>query len=82
MAQADRAAIGSDVPLDRRRARKSKGLDARGHKVPEYGLMPPGVTADWERYGYRFFNDIQYCHGLEAIAQELAAIGHANALPC
>ena len=57
---------------------KTKGLDARGQKVPEYGLMPPGVTADWERYGYRFFNDIQYCHGLEAIAQELAAIGHAD----
>ena len=28
--------------------------------------MPPGVTADWERYAYRFFNDAQYCRGLEA----------------
>ena len=58
---------------------KSKRLDADGGKVPEYGLMPPGVTADWERYAYRFFNDAQYCHGLEAIAHELAAIGHPDA---
>ncbi len=54
---------------------KTKRRDADGHKVPEYGLMPPGVTADWERYGYRLFNDAQYCHGLEMAAHELAAIG-------
>ena len=46
--------------------------------MPEYGLMPPGVTADWDRYAYRFFNDVQYCHGLEAIARQLAAIGHPD----
>ena len=58
---------------------KTKGFDADGGKVPEYGLMPPGVTADWERYAYRFYNDAQYCHGLETVAQELAAIGHPDA---
>ena len=58
---------------------KTKGTDLNGEKVPEYGLMPPGVTADWERYAYRYFNDTQYCHGLETIAQELAAIGHPDA---
>jgi hypothetical protein len=58
---------------------KTKGFDANGRQVPEYGLMPPGVTADWERYGYRFFNDAQYCHGLETVARELAAIGHPAA---
>ena len=50
---------------------KTKRLDAEGAKVPEYGLMPPGVTADWDRYAYRFFNDVQYCHGLEAIARRV-----------
>jgi hypothetical protein len=58
---------------------KTKHLDADGGKVPEYGLMPLGVTADWERYAYRFYYDAQYCHGLETAAQELAAIGHPDA---
>ncbi len=58
---------------------KTKGFDVHGDKVPEYGLMPPGVTADWERYAYRYFNDVQYCHGLETVARELAAIGHPAA---
>ena len=56
---------------------KRQGVD--GNKVPEYGLMPPGVTADWGRYCYKFFNDIQYYHGLETVARELAEIGHPDA---
>jgi hypothetical protein len=58
---------------------KTRRLDADGNKMPEYGLMPPGVTADWDRYAYRFYNDAQYCLGLEAIAQKLAAAGHPDA---
>lgn len=58
---------------------KTKGLDADGNRVPESGLMPPGVTADWERYAYRFFNDTQYCHGLETVAKDLAIIRHPDA---
>jgi hypothetical protein len=58
---------------------KTKRLDARGEKVPEYGLIPPGVTADWERYAYRFYNDSQYCLGLEAAAGALESIGNAEA---
>ena len=48
-----------------RQREKTKRPDARGEKVPEYGLMPPGVTADWNRFAYRFFNDAQYYRGLE-----------------
>jgi len=62
-----------------RQRTKTKGLDARGEKMPEYGLMPPGVSADWNRYAYRFFNDAQYCTGLEAAARALATINHPNA---
>ena len=58
---------------------KTKRLDVYGQKVPEYGLMPPGVTADWSRYAYRFFNDAQYCTGLEAAARALADVGHPDA---
>lgn len=64
--------------IARQRA-KTKRPDADGNKVPEYGLMPPGVAADWGRYSYKFFSDTQYCHGLETIAAELAAISHPKA---
>ncbi len=58
-----------------RQREKTKRLDARGREVPEYGLMPPGVSADWNRFAYRFFNDSQYCLGLENAGKALADIG-------
>jgi hypothetical protein len=58
---------------------KTKKLDGRGEKVPEYGLMPPGVSADWNRYAYRFFNEAQYCAGVESAARALSKINHPNA---
>jgi hypothetical protein len=58
---------------------KTKRLDGRGERVPEYGLFPPGVTADWNRYAYRFFNDAQYCAGLESAARMLSAVDHPDA---
>jgi hypothetical protein len=54
---------------------KTKRLDALGEKVPEYGLMPPGVSADWNRFAYRFFNEAQYCRGLEYAGKALLDIG-------
>jgi hypothetical protein len=62
-----------------RQRSKTKQLDVRGQKVPEYGLMPPGVTADWGRFAYRFYNDAQYCAGLEAAARLLAQAGEPSA---
>ncbi len=58
---------------------KTRMLDARGERVPEYGLMPPGVSADWARFAYRFFNEAQYCAGLEAAARALARVNHPEA---
>jgi len=58
-----------------RQREKTKLLDARGQKVPEYGLMPPGVSADWNRFAYRFFNEAQYYRGLEMAGMALADIG-------
>ena len=57
-----------------RQREKTKRLDARGKKVPEYGLTPPGVTADWNRFAYRFFNDAQYFRGLKMAGRALANI--------
>ncbi len=58
---------------------KTKLLDVHGQKAPEYGLMPPGVAADWNRYAFRFFSDAQYCAGLEAAGRMLADIGEPSA---
>jgi hypothetical protein len=58
-----------------RQREKTKRLDARGRKAPEYGLMTPGVSADWDRFAYRFFNDAQFCAGLELAGRALADVG-------
>jgi hypothetical protein len=58
-----------------RQRAKTKLLDAKGEKVAEYGLMPPGVSADWNRFAYRFFNEAQWCRGLEMAGAALADIG-------
>ncbi len=58
---------------------KTQRLDAHGQKVPEYGLMPPGVTADWPRFAYRFFNEAQYCAGLREAGRVLSEIDHPGA---
>jgi len=62
-----------------RQRAKTRKLDARGQKIPGYGLMPPGVAADWNRYAYRFFNDAHYCAGLAQAAAALARINHPDA---
>ena len=58
-----------------RQRAKTCRLDAQGHRFPGYGLMPPGVSADWNRYAQRFFNDAHYAAGLAAGARVLKAIG-------
>ncbi len=82
----DRAWLGKQAPelarvcawIVRQRVKTQK-LDVHGEKVPEYGLTPPGVTADWGRYAFRFFNEAQYCAGLGAAARALADVGHPDA---
>lgn len=58
---------------------KTKKLDAHGEKIPEYGLVPPGVAADWNRYAYRFAAEAHYLAGLRDAARALDAIGHPEA---
>jgi hypothetical protein len=58
---------------------KTKLLDARGEKQPFYGLMTPGVSADWNRFAFRLFNDSQYYAGLELAGQALADVGEPAA---
>ena len=62
-----------------RQCDKTKRVDAEGQMAPEFGLVPPGVAADWNRYAYRFFNEAHYCAGLEGAAKALADAGHPDA---
>jgi len=55
---------------------KTKKLDARNEKVPEYGLMPPGVQADWNAFAYHFSLNGYYYAGLKQATEALADIGY------
>ncbi|MBI2435713.1 MAG: hypothetical protein HYV26_22895, partial [Candidatus Hydrogenedentes bacterium] len=62
-----------------RECEKTKVNDARGAPLPEYGLVPPGVAADWNRFAYRFIQEGHYYAGLAQAAAALAAVGHPDA---
>lgn len=59
--------------------RKTMKLDARGEKLPVYGLVPPGVLADWTAFAYHFCLNAHYYAGLKHAADALAAIGYPGA---
>jgi hypothetical protein len=58
---------------------KTMRLDPSGAKMPEYGLAPPGVIADWGRYALYFYINGYYCAGLKSIADALTDGGHPDA---
>ncbi len=45
-----------------------------GPDAAQWGLMPPGVVADWGLYCNRYYMDANYCAGLREAARVLAAI--------
>ena len=50
-----------------------------GLRPLEYGLMPPGVGADWNAFAYHFCLNGYYCAGLRAAALALKDIGYEGA---
>ena len=50
-----------------RQTEKTKG------QGQEYGLMPPGVVADWGLFSNRYYMDANYCAGLSEAAAALRA---------
>jgi len=62
-----------------RQREKTKVRDYKGEKVPEYGLMPPGVAADWNRFAYRFFNQAHFYAGLAEMGEVFEEINYPNA---
>lgn len=58
---------------------KTSRTDVPGEKPPEYGLMPPGVLADWNAFAYHFCLNGYYCAGLRDAGRALMDIGHPGA---
>ncbi len=53
---------------------KTRKLDAAGNNLPEYGLVPPGVLGDWNRYAYYMYVNAHFEAGLQAVVKMLADI--------
>lgn len=62
-----------------RQREKTKVPDIKGEKMPESGLIPPGVAADWNRFAYRFFNQAHFHAGLAEAGKALEDIGYPEA---
>jgi len=62
-----------------RQREKTRRLDARGRKIPQHGLTPPGVIADWPRFTNSTFQAAHYCAGLREAARVLGQINHPDA---
>ena len=64
---------------------KSMVNDNLGRPVPEWGLTPPGTSADWGLFDktpsafYRFYNEGLFYIGLSEMAEALADIGRPEA---
>lgn len=58
-----------------RQCEKTHRGDAPLEETPEYGLVPPGVGADWNRFAYRFAVQAHYYAGLKEIAEALTEAG-------
>ena len=61
-----------------RQREKTKRLDPRGEKMPEYGLMPPGVEADWNAMAYYFCLNGYFYAGLDGAGRVLGENGHPD----
>ncbi len=64
-----------------RQTEKTKRRDPHDEAVPEHGLVPPGVLADWDRYAYYMYANAYYCAGLEAVVRLLADARPADVGP-
>lgn len=60
-----------------RQLEKTQHPDGKGR--PEYGLMPPGVLADWNAFAYHFAMNAYYAAGLRSVGTALDGLGYAGA---
>ncbi len=58
---------------------KTKRISPLGEKMPENGLMPPGVLADWNSFAYHFMMNSYYYAALQWMSDALSATGNPEA---
>lgn len=58
-----------------RQTQKTRKLEPDGHAKPEFGLMPPGVMADWNAYAYHFCLNAYYAAALRGLGNVLTEAG-------
>ncbi len=61
-----------------RQTAKTKQRDPFGNPVPESGLMPPGVLADWNAFAFHFAMNAYYVAALRETGRALREIGHPD----
>ena len=62
-----------------RQRQKTRKTDCNGRSMLEYGLMPPGVIADWNTFAYHYCLNAYYYAGLKYAADALASIDYPTA---
>ena len=62
-----------------RQTEKTKQHDAHGQPMPEFGLMPPGVLADWNSFAYHYAMNAYYAAALRGLGEALGDLGHPDA---
>ncbi|MHB8521652.1 MAG: NPCBM/NEW2 domain-containing protein [Limisphaerales bacterium] len=62
-----------------RQTEKTKQRAAGASRSPEFGLMPPGVLADWNAFAYHFAMNAYYFAALRELGAALGDIGHPDA---
>jgi hypothetical protein len=63
-----------------RQTEKTRRMAPGGNPVPEYGLMPPGVLADWNAFAYHYTMNAYYFAALREVSKALDDIGHPDAM--
>jgi len=58
---------------------KTQRPDSRGRRLPEAGLMPPGVMADWGVFAFYMYLNGVSCAGLRDAGRALADVGTPGA---
>lgn len=62
-----------------RQIEKTRRFTSSGAPVRGFGLMPPGVLADWNAFAQHFCMSAYYAAGLRELGNALAAISHPDA---
>ncbi len=64
-----------------RQTDKTKRSEAEDSRAPEYGLMPPGVLADWNSFAYHYTMNAYYFAALRQVGTALSDLATPSGKP-